>query len=103
LPRTVKISSNEITEALQDELREIINTIKKVLQETPPELAADIMDKGMVLSGGGALLRNMDQLITKTIGVPCYVADEPLFCVVKGTGAVLENLDVYKRTIMLSK
>ncbi|HDH07475.1 MAG TPA: rod shape-determining protein, partial [Candidatus Moranbacteria bacterium] len=70
LPRTVKISSNEITEALQDELREIINTIKKVLPETPPELAADIMDKGMVLSGGGALLRNMDQLITKTIGVP---------------------------------
>ncbi len=103
LPKTVKISSNEITEALQDELREIINTIKKVLQETPPELAADIMDKGMVLSGGGALLRNMDQLITKTIGVPCYVADEPLFCVVKGTGLALENLDVYKRTIMLSK
>lgn len=103
LPKTVKISSNEITEALQDELREIINTIKKVLQETPPELAADIMDKGMVLSGGGALLRNMDQLITKTIGVPCYVAEEPLFCVIKGTGLALENLSVYKRTIMLSK
>ncbi len=103
LPKTVKISSNEVTEALQDELREVINAIKKVFQETPPELAADIMDKGMVLSGGGALLRNLDQLITKTIGVPCYVADDPLFCVIKGIGIALDNLDVYKRTIMLSK
>ena len=103
LPKTIKISSNEITEALQDELREVINAIKKVFQETPPELAADIMDKGMVLSGGGALLRNLDQLITKTIGVPTYVADDPLFCVIKGIGIALDNLDVYKRTIMLSK
>ncbi len=103
LPKTVKISSNEITEALQDELREVINAIKKVFQETPPELAADIMDKGMILSGGGALLRNLDQLITKTIGVPCYVADDPLFCVIKGIGIALDNLEVYKRTIMLSK
>jgi len=103
LPKTIKISSNEITEAIQDELREIINAIKKVLQETPPELAADIMDKGMVLSGGGALIRNLDQLITKTIGVPCYTADEPLYCVIKGIGIALDNLDVYKRTIMLSK
>lgn len=103
LPKTVKISSNEITEAIQDELREIINAIKKVLQETPPELAADIMDKGMVLSGGGALIRNLDQLITKTIGVPTYVADDALFCVIKGLGLALDNLDLYKRTIMLSK
>lgn len=103
LPKTVKISSNEITEALQDELREVINTIKKVLQETPPELAADVMDKGMVLSGGGAMLRNLDQLITKTIEVPCYVAEDPLFCVIKGIGIALDNLEVYKRTIMLSK
>ncbi|HMN19474.1 MAG TPA: rod shape-determining protein [Candidatus Moranbacteria bacterium] len=103
LPKTVRISSNEVTEALQDELREVINAIKKVFQETPPELAADIMDKGMVLSGGGALLRNLDQLITKTIGVPTYVADDPLFCVIKGIGTALDNLDVYKRTIMLSK
>lgn len=103
LPKTIKISSNEVTEALQDELREVINAIKKVFQETPPELAADIMDKGMVLSGGGALLRNLDQLITKTIGVPTYVADDPLFCVIKGIGTALDNLDVYKRTIMLSK
>lgn len=103
LPKTIKISSNEVTEALQDELREVINAIKKVFQETPPELAADIMDKGMILSGGGALLRNLDQLITKTIGVPCYVADDPLFCVIKGVGIALDNLDVYKRTIMLAK
>ncbi|KKP98181.1 MAG: Cell-shape determining protein [Candidatus Moranbacteria bacterium GW2011_GWE1_36_7] len=103
LPKTIKISSNEVTEALQDELREVINAIKKVFQETPPELAADIMDKGMILSGGGALLRNLDQLITKTIGVPCYVADDPLFCVIKGIGIALDNLEVYKRTITLSK
>ncbi len=103
LPKVVKVSSNEITEAMQDELREIINAIKKVFQETPPELAADVIDKGMVLSGGGALLRNLDQLITKTIGVPCYVADDPLFCVVKGIGIALDNLEVYKRTIMITK
>lgn len=103
LPKTIEVSSNEITEALQDELREVINAIKKVLQETPPELAADIMDKGTILSGGGALLNNLDQLITKTIGVPCYVAENPLQCVARGTGQVLDNLDVYKRTILTNK
>ncbi len=101
LPRNVRIASNEISEAIQDELREVTNTIKKVLQETPPELSADIMDKGMVLSGGGALLRNLDKLITEIIGVPCYVADEPHLCVAKGAGAALENLGVYKRMILL--
>lgn len=103
LPRTVTISSNEVTEAIQDELREIINVIKQVLQETPPELAADVMDKGMVLSGGTAQLRYLDQLIAKTIGVPCYPADDPAFCVAKGTGIVLDNLEIYKRSIMLGK
>lgn len=103
LPRTVRVTSNEITEAMQDELREIINTIKKVLQDTPPELSADIMDKGMVISGGGALLKHLDQLIVKTIGVPCYVAEEPLLCVIKGIGVALDNLEVYKRAIMLTK
>jgi len=103
LPKTIRVSANEITEAIQDELREIINTIKKVLQETPPELAADVIDKGMILSGGGALLRHIDQLITKTTGVPCYVADDPLLCVAKGTGIALEHLEMYKRTIMMSK
>jgi len=103
LPKVIKISSNEVTESIQDELREIISTIKKVFHETPPELAADVIDKGMVLSGGGALLRNLDQLITKTIGVPCYVADNPLFCVIKGIGKALDNLEMYKRTIMFIK
>ena len=103
LPKTIKISSNEVTEAMQDELREIINAIKKVLQEAPPELAADVMDKGMVLSGGGALLKHLDQLIAKTIEVPCYVAEEPLKCVIKGIGIALDNLDLYKRTIMMGK
>lgn len=103
LPKTITIASNEITEAIQDELREIINCIKQVLQETPPELAADIMDKGMVLSGGTAQLKYLDQLIAKTINVPCYVADDPAYCVVKGTGIVLNNLDVYKRSLMLGK
>lgn len=103
LPRTIKISANEVTEALQDELREVINAIKKVLQETPPELAADVMDKGIVLSGGSALLRHLDQLISKTIGVPCYVADDAPYCVVKGTGKVLENLELYKKSMLLGK
>jgi len=103
LPKVVRISSNEITEAMQDELREVINAIKKVFQETPPELAADVIDKGMVLSGGGALLRNIDQLISRTIGVPCYVADDPLFCVIKGIGIALDNLETYKRIIMMTK
>ncbi|KKP71797.1 MAG: Rod shape-determining protein mreB [Candidatus Moranbacteria bacterium GW2011_GWE2_35_164] len=103
LPKTIRISSNEVTEALQDELRDVINAIKKVLQDTPPELAADIMDKGMILSGGGALLRNLDKLISKTIDVPCYVADDPLFCVARGTGKALENLDIYKKTLVSSR
>ncbi len=103
LPKTILVSSNEVTEAIQDELREIINVVKQVLQETPPELAADIMDKGMVLSGGTAQLRFLDQLIGKTIGVPCYVAEDPAFCVARGAGIVLENLDVYKRSLMMGK
>ncbi len=103
LPKTITVDTNEITESLQDELREIINSIKKVLQETPPELASDIMDKGMILSGGGALLRNLDKLMSKTVGVSCYVADDSLTCVVDGIGKVLNNLDIYKRTILSIK
>ncbi len=100
LPKTIRISTNEISEAVQEELREIINAVKVVLRETPPELSADIMDKGIVLSGGTSLLRNLDKLISKTIGVPCYVAEEPLLCVVKGAGTALENLDNYKRAVL---
>jgi len=80
--------------------RSIIQAVKNVLQDTPPELVGDIMDKGMILSGGGALLRNLDQLITETSGVPCYVAKDPLLCVAKGTGVILENLEKYKKSIM---
>ena len=100
LPRTIKISSNEISEAISDSLQEIIKAIKQVFRITPPELSADIMDKGMMVSGGGALLKNIDKLIAKSTGVPCSIAKEPLFCVAKGTGVVLENLDIYKKSIM---
>jgi len=103
LPKTIEITSNEITEGISDQLGEIIRAIKMVLQETPPELSADIMDKGMVVSGGGALLRNIDELFLKATGVPCVKAKDPLFCVARGTGVVLDNLDIYKRSIMTKK
>jgi rod shape-determining protein MreB len=103
LPRNIKINSNEVCEAIQDALSEIMQTIKTVLRDTPPELSADIMDKGMVLAGGSSLLANLAELVTNSIGVPCVVAEEPLLCVAKGTGAVLENLDFYKKSIMTKK
>lgn len=102
-PKTIELSSNEITDAMQEQLREIVQTVKNVLQETPPELCADIMDKGIVISGGGALLKNIDTLITRITGVPARIADDPLFCVVKGTGVVLDNLEVYKKNIMAKR
>jgi len=103
LPKNIKISSNEVAEAIADPLADIIQAIKAVLRDTPPELSADIMDKGMVLSGGGALLRNIDEMIAKSTGVPCFIAEDPLLCVAKGTGVVLENLNVYKKSIMSKK
>jgi len=103
LPKEIVITSTEVTEALKDPLSEMLQAIKYVLQETPPELAADIIDKGIVVSGGGALLRNIDQLISRAIAVPCYIADDPLMCVVKGAGAALENLDAYKRSILSTR
>ena len=103
LPKIVEVKSNEITEAISEQLREIVKTSKTVLQSTPPELIADIMDKGMILSGGGALLRNLDNLLTESTGVSCRIAKEPLLCVAKGTGMALENLDIYKRSIMSKK
>lgn len=103
LPKTIEITSNEITEALGENLREIIQIIKSVLEVTPPELCSDIMDRGIVISGGGALLRNIDQLITKVTGVPARIADDPLFCVARGTGIVLENLDVYKKNVIAKR
>lgn len=103
LPRSINVTSDDVTEAIQNELEAIINAAKRVLHKTPPELSADIMDKGMVLSGGSSLLRNIDQLISRTTGVPVYVADEPLLCVAKGTGIALDNLDSYKRSILATK
>lgn len=103
LPKTIKISSNEVYQAIEDTLQEIILATKKVLRDTPPELSADIIDRGMVISGGGALLRNIDVLLSRETGVPSFVADDPLLCVAKGTGAILENLDIYKRSIMAKK
>ena len=100
LPKVIHLRSNEVTEALQDQLRETIQAIKKVLQETPPELAADIIDRGMILTGGSAQLKNLDNLLAKAVGVPCYVADDPNLCVIKGIQIVLENLDTYKRSLI---
>jgi rod shape-determining protein MreB and related proteins len=100
LPKTVTISSNEIAEAIADELNSITLAVRNVLQQTPPELASDVIDRGMVMSGGGSLLRNLDKLLTQSTGVPCYLAEEPLLCVVKGTGIALENLDEYKRSLL---
>jgi len=103
LPRNIKISSNEIATAIADPLSEIIQVIKQVLRDTPPELSADIMDKGMVLAGGGSLLKNLPDLIAQSTGVPCILAEDPLSCVAKGTGVVLENLEVYKKSITSKK
>ena len=103
LPRTIKVSSNETCTAIAEVVGEIVQAVKLVLRDTPPELSADIMDKGMVVSGGGALLKNIDQLIAQSIKVPCFIAEDPLLCVAKGTGAVIENLDAYKRSIMSKK
>ncbi|MDD5569094.1 MAG: rod shape-determining protein [Candidatus Pacebacteria bacterium] len=103
LPKNIKINSNEICVAIADPLKEIIQCIKNVLRETPPELSADIMDKGMVLAGGGSCLRNIASLVSQSTGVPCFVADDPLTCVAKGTGVVLDNLDIYKKSVMSQK
>jgi len=103
LPKTIEVNSNDVTSAISSELEIILNTAKKILQQTPPELVADIIDKGIVLTGGTALLRNIDQLFIQAIGVSAYVADDPLLCVAKGTGIALDNLDSYKRSILATK
>lgn len=99
LPRTVVITSSEVTEAIRPTLMQMIGAIKAVLEDTPPELAADIIDKGIVMSGGTSLLRNLNKLVTEETGVPAHVADEPLLCVVRGTGLVLENIELWKRSV----
>ncbi len=103
LPRSITVSSDDVTEAIQHELEEIISAAKRVLHKTPPELSADIIDKGIVITGGTALLRNLDQLISRTTGVPAYIADDAMLCVAKGTGIALDNLNSYKRSILATK
>jgi len=103
LPKILEITSDDVTEAIKNELEGIVGAVKNVLHKTPPELSADVMDKGMVLTGGTALLRNMDKLFSQATGVPAYVADDALLCVAKGTGIALDNLDAYKRSILATK
>jgi rod shape-determining protein MreB len=103
LPRNIRISSNEVCEAVSDTLREVIQVIKLLLRDAPPELSADIMDKGMVLTGGSSQLRNLPELIAQSTGVPCILAEEPIYCVARGAGVILENLDLYKKSIMSKK
>jgi rod shape-determining protein MreB len=93
------VRTNEIVRAIGKELREMIKAIKDVFQETPPELAADIIDEGIVMTGGTSQLRNFPELIRRRTGVKAKLADQALFCVAKGTGIALEHLDVYKRAV----
>ena len=100
LPRTIQVTSTEITQAMEEPLHAIVGAVRGVLERTPPELASDIIDKGMVMSGGGALLRNLDQLLTQVTGVPCLVADNPLHSVAIGTGIALENFATYRKSLV---
>jgi len=99
LPREVKITSTEVTEALEVPLRNLTDATRAVLEQTPPELSADIIDKGIVISGGGALLRNIDRLVTTVTGVAAHIAPDPLSCVAKGTGIALEHFDQFAKSM----
>ncbi|MBU1179157.1 rod shape-determining protein [Patescibacteria group bacterium] len=103
LPKSAEVSTNEVVKAIDFELREMMRAVKHVLQETPPELSSDIIDQGILMTGGGALLRNIADLVFKSTGVNATIADEALLCVAKGTGIALEHLDVYKRSIVAKK
>ena len=103
LPESIMITSEEIALAIKPPLVEIINAVKDVLQKTPPELASDIMDKGIILTGAGSKLRNMDTLLTKLTGIPCELANNPEECVVKGSGIAIENLESFKRSVLWTK
>lgn len=101
LPKTIVITSSEVTEAIAEPLSAVISTVRATLEKTPPELAADIIDRGMVMTGGGAQLRNIDKLLTMETGVPCYVAENPIACVAIGAGRALENYDIMRRSLPL--
>jgi len=103
LPESIIITSEEIVKAVKPPLVEIINAVKFVLQKTPPELASDVMDKGIILTGGGSLLRHIDTLLTKITGVPCEIANDPIECVVKGTGIAIESLETFKKSVLWAK
>jgi rod shape-determining protein MreB len=100
LPKDITVNSNEIAEALNPLLIDVAQNVQTVFNNTPPELVADIMEKGIMISGGGAQLRNIDEFFKRMTGVSCFIAEEPLFCVAKGTGLILQHLDVYKRTLL---
>ncbi|HEU4759220.1 MAG TPA: rod shape-determining protein [Dehalococcoidia bacterium] len=97
LPRTITVTSADVVQAIQDGLQAIVGAVRAVLERTPPELASDVVDRGIVLTGGGALLRNLDRLITQEVGIPCYIADNPMECVAIGAGIALDHLDLIKR------
>ena len=99
LPKTITVTSGEVTEAISEPLAAIVAVVKQVLEKTPPELASDIIDRGIVMTGGGSLLRNFDRLLTKETGVPCFVADNPIGCVALGAGKALEMYEVIKRSL----
>jgi rod shape-determining protein MreB len=99
LPRTVSLRSSEVTAAIQEHLATIVQTVRRVLERTPPELASDVIDRGIVLTGGGALLRGIDDLILQETGVPVHIAEDPLRCVAKGAGMALEYIDVIERSL----
>ncbi len=103
LPESVMINSSDIAEAAKEPMADILSAVKSVLQKTPPELASDVMDKGMVITGGGAMLRNVDQLLTKITGVPCQTAEEPILCVAKGTGIAVENLEAFRKSVLWAR
>jgi rod shape-determining protein MreB len=103
LPKTLKISAREISAALSDTVSSIVEAVKNTLEKSPPELAADIMDRGIVLTGGGALLRDLDRLLSKETGMPVFVAENPLDCVAIGTGKALENIHLFKKNQDYSK
>jgi rod shape-determining protein MreB len=103
LPRPIELKTNEIVKAISKELRDMIKAIKDVLQETPPELASDIIDQGITMTGGSSLLRNLDELVFRRTGVKAHVADDALYCVVKGTGIALDHLNAYKKAIVTKR
>ncbi len=103
LPRTTELKTNDVVRAISRELREMVKAIKDVFQETPPELAADIIDQGIIMTGGTSQLRNFNELVKRRTGVKAHVADNALFCVAKGTGIALGHLDAYKRSIITKR